>query len=173
METWFEELYDAHSDHIYRYLYMQTGDPQQAEDLTQETFIKAYRKSSSFEGRSSAYTWLYSIARNVSYDHYRKKRPLPFLPDFFQRQPEPERMPVEDLTVIGDEAAMMYQALENIKPHYRDVILFGHIQELSVTETAEVMDCSDSKVKSTLHRAMRALKIEMEKRGVTHETIGS
>ena len=173
METWFEEIYETNSDRIYRYLYMQVGDPDVAEDLTQETFIKAYRAKKDFAGKSSAYTWLYSIARHVSYDYFRKKRPLAFLPAFFQRQPEVEALPVDEALTIGEEAATLYDALGALKDHYREVILLRHIHELSVRETGEVLGWSESKVKSTLHRAMPALRSQMEKRGVTHETVRS
>ena len=171
MDTWFQQIYEDYSDMIFRYLLMQVNDHQQAEDLTQETFIKAYRNKDGFENRSSVYTWLYAIARNVSYDEYRKNRPLAFLPDFFARQPEPEKLTVEERAVIGDEAAALYEELAGLKQNHKEVINLRYIQELSTAETAEVLGWSESKVKSVLFRALPALRSQMEKRGVTHETI--
>lgn len=80
----FEDIYEMHSDKVYSYIFLLVRNKETSEDLTQETFIKAYRNIKSFRKESSIYTWLTQIARNTVFDFYRKKR----LRQFFNFQKE-------------------------------------------------------------------------------------
>ncbi|MFD1639597.1 RNA polymerase sigma factor [Evansella tamaricis] len=166
-----EELYENYSDAIYRFILLQIRDTQQAEDLTQEVFIRAYKGLEQFEGRSSYKTWLYTIARNTTHDYYRKKRPISFLPAFFQNQPEVTAMSPEELMEMGEGVKELYEALSKLKPSYREVIVLRQIKEFSIKETAEILGWSEAKVKSTTHRAFATLKKEMNVEGCQHESV--
>ncbi|MBU9722190.1 MULTISPECIES: RNA polymerase sigma factor [Bacillaceae] len=168
-----EDLYEQYSDAIFRFVLLHTGDSQHAEDITQEVFIRAYKGLGQFEGRSSYKTWLYTIARNTTHDFYRKKRPIAFLPSFFQNQPEVTEMTPSEIAELGEGVALLYEALSKLKPHYREIIVLRQIKEFSIKETAEVLGCSEAKVKSTTHRAMAALKKELNVEGFQHESVQS
>ncbi|MED3982267.1 RNA polymerase sigma factor [Priestia megaterium] len=71
-----ERWYDDHSDAILKFILMLVKDYQQAEDLTHETFVKAYLSYDSFQKNSSQKTWLFRIAHNVTMDYFRKQKPL-------------------------------------------------------------------------------------------------
>ena len=73
-----EELYKEHSDRVYSYIYLLVRHRECAEDLTQETFYKAYKGLDSFNKQASTATWLLKIARNVTYDYFRRKRVMQF-----------------------------------------------------------------------------------------------
>ncbi|WP_246187719.1 RNA polymerase sigma factor [Ornithinibacillus caprae] len=73
-----QEWYLLYYKGIYRYILMMVGDHDQAKDLTQDTFIKAYETMATFQGITSDKNWLYRIARNVTIDFLRKKKPLTF-----------------------------------------------------------------------------------------------
>ena len=75
----FEQNYELHSDRIYQYIYFLVGKKQLAEDLTQETFIKAFKQQHTFRHESSNLTWLMKIARNLTYDYFRRKKIISFL----------------------------------------------------------------------------------------------
>lgn len=155
-------LYETYSDKMFRFILMMAGDSQHAEDLTQETFIRAYQGFDNFEGRAKYQTWLYTIARNVTHDFFRKKRAISFIPSFFQDQPAVVDRTPEEIAELEDETVELYRALSSLKTSYKEVIILRYIKEFSTKETSEILRCSESKVKSTMHRAMPALRKELE-----------
>lgn len=142
------------------------------EDLTQETFLKAYNNLESFRQHSSPYTWLYRIARNTCLDALRKKkfrdqfRWLPFrqdgneteyeFPDYHSEKPDVE---------INEEIAMVRKAIALLQADYRMVIILRELQDLSYQEIAEVLNITESAVKSRLFKARQALRTELVKLG--------
>ena len=74
----FDSLYRHESDRVYRYIFMLVRQSQSAEDLTHDTFLRAFRGINTFKNESSYATWLMKIARNVTYDHFRRKRIVRF-----------------------------------------------------------------------------------------------
>lgn len=161
------EWYNEYSEAIFRFILMMTHDYQQAEDLTHETFIKAYRFHDSFQRNSSPKTWLYKIAHNVTIDALRKKRPLVFLKTVFDTV-DPSPIP-EDMVQIKESSLELYEALRALKESYRKVIILRKIKEFSIKETCEILDWSESKVKMTLSRAILALEKQLMKEGYIHE----
>ncbi|ADU28545.1 RNA polymerase, sigma-24 subunit, ECF subfamily [Evansella cellulosilytica DSM 2522] len=161
---WHEEYGVAISKYIYRML----RDYHQAEDLTQETFIKAFRYFESFEEKSNPKTWLYSIAHNVTIDYLRKRRPLPQIEDEIMNTIDTRLLP-EEIVERNESVHILYNALENMKPSYREVIVTRRINECSIKETSEKLTWSEGKVKSTLHRAMPVLMKELQESGYSYE----
>ncbi|MEC1180566.1 RNA polymerase sigma factor [Metasolibacillus meyeri] len=70
----FDQYYDAHSKEIFQFIYFLVGQKETAEDLTQDTFVKALKNNKAFRGDAQVKTWLVTIARNTVYDYYRRKR---------------------------------------------------------------------------------------------------
>lgn len=164
-------LYHKYSDSIYSFIIFLIDDSEKAEDLTHDTFLRAFSALKTFEGRSSEKTWLYSIARNVSMDHQRKtilrrKLAAPLSSSLSSKDPLPQ-----DVLEMSEAEQGLYRALNNLKEKYRLVIYFRKIQELSIEETALVLNWKESKVKTNLHRGLKELKNQMVKEGYSHETI--
>jgi RNA polymerase sigma-70 factor (ECF subfamily) len=138
-----------------------TKNYEQAEDLTHETFLKAYMKYDSFKEQSSEKTWLFSIAHNLTMDFFRKRRPVMLLKGMFVKK-DNEKQPV-DIIQIKEESNELYNALIKIKDTYRNVLILRKIKGFSIEETAIILGWSESKVKSTQLRAINALKKTLEK----------
>ncbi len=166
-ETEITEWYTDYSDTIFRYIVMMTHDYQQAEDLTHDTFVKAYRSYDSFERNSSPKTWLYRIAHNLTIDAMRKRKPLFFFKNVFPTT-DPAPLP-EEVVQIKESSRELYQALGQLKVTYREVIILRKIKALSIQETAEILQWSESKVKMTLKRGLEALEEQLIKEGIGHE----
>jgi RNA polymerase sigma-70 factor, ECF subfamily len=164
------EWYNEYSDSIYRFILMMIGDHEQAKDLTHDTFVRAYNHAYHFQENTSDKNWLYRIARNVTIDFMRKKKPVRFLVDSISTIPSKDHSP-EKIAQLGEEEELLYQALSKLKRSYREVIILRKIKELSIKETAEVLDWKESKVKTTLFRGLNALKSQLEKEGYNHEAI--
>lgn len=161
---WFDEFGES----ILTYIVMMVKDYQQAEDLTQETFIKAYRNRQQFEGKASVKTWLFSIAHNVTKDHFRKKHPLQHYLGLTMAEKDWRPLP-EQIVELHEQHEQLYRAIQRLKPTYRHVVILRKIKEFSTAETANILNWSESKVKMTLKRALSELKDELIKRGDTHE----
>ncbi|GGA60542.1 RNA polymerase sigma factor [Ornithinibacillus halotolerans] len=151
------EWYQQYGETILKYILMMVRDYQHAEDLTQETFVKAYKNKHSFKGESQPRTWLFSIAHNTTIDFLRKQKPIELiremLPSLMDKNPLPEEM-VE----IEESTRDLYIALGNLKPAYREVIILRKIKGFSIEETSQILNWSEGKVKTTLYRAIPALK---------------
>ncbi|WP_233711272.1 RNA polymerase sigma factor [Lederbergia citrisecunda] len=162
--------YTDYSDSILKYIFMMVREFYQAEDLTQETFVKAYVKIQSYNRSSSPKTWLYSIAHNVTIDHIRKQRPIMLFKEVFPNRRDEDPLP-DDAIVIKENAKELYAVLGELKTSYREIIILRKINEFSIDETSEILQWSESKVKSTLFRAMKALEKKVKKEGLLNEII--
>ena len=168
-----EELtkwFDEYGESVLSYIILMVRDYQQAEDLTQETFIKAYRHQQQFEQKSSEKTWLFSIAHNVTKDYFRKKHPLQHYLGLTMEEKDYKPIP-EQIVVMNFQIEQLYRAIQQLKPSHRHVIILRKLKEFSTAETALILNWSESKVKMTLKRALVELKKELIKRGDTHEIL--
>lgn len=151
-------IYNHHYLDVYRFLVSFSGNPNDAEDLTQEVFIRVLKNLPNFKSRNNLKTWIFSIAKHVAVDHYRKKRFASiFKEGFFNQFKSNDKMPEEELE-ISEMKKVVHGAISKLKPHYRAVIILRGINEFSIRETSEILQCSESKVKVDYHRALKDLK---------------
>ncbi|AWE07988.1 RNA polymerase subunit sigma-24 [Lysinibacillus sp. 2017] len=145
------QVFDAHYEAVYKYIRYLTNDAELTHDLLQETFYRFYQKNYIEHER----TYLLKIARNLVYDHYRRKK----LISFFQLKTEPianMKLP-EEIIVRNDEVQKLYAALQKIKWNYREVVVLRYIEDYSVKETAEILRWNETKVKNNTVRGLKAL----------------
>lgn len=168
MDSVFDELYSKYHHDVYQFLFYMVKNREQAEDLVQEVYIRVLKSYERFEGKSSEKTWLFSIARNVAIDHFRKskgwKQRMLEKFDWSTGQVKDDRPIPEEIALQNEEVGMIYQCLDNCTLDQRMVIIMRYMQELSISETAEALGWTESKVKTTQHRALKALKKEMEEK---------
>ncbi|MEJ2266487.1 MAG: sigma-70 family RNA polymerase sigma factor [Anaerolineales bacterium] len=167
----FARLVDKYSPFIYRLGLKMLGNPQDAEDVLQETFIKAYRHLKNFDGRSQVSTWLYRIATNEALMLLRRKRPDAISVDQpWENTTEPEQEPLQivdwcclpEHEFMSDEVrAHLDQAVEDLPTSLRVVFLLREIEGLSTRETADVLDLSEGAVKTRLSRARLRLREDL------------
>jgi RNA polymerase sigma-70 factor, ECF subfamily len=152
------ELYEQHFDDVYHYLLYFTNSKSEAEDLTQDTFIKVLKSYDSFRQQSSLKTWILSIARRTAIDHYRKKKMISILPSLLTDMRKSEDYIPEEVMVHNHDWGVLQKALIQLKPDYRNVIILRGLKEYTIKETAEVLGWKESKVKVDYHRAIKLLK---------------
>src|SRR5690625_2458002 len=160
--------YDQYSMIIYKYIFKLIHDRQQAEDLTQDTFLKVYIYLENNKQVDYPKTFLYRVAHNLTVDYIRKHKPLQLMKDFFSYQKDPGAS-VESIVETREASQELYNGLASLKTSYQRVIILRKIEELSTRETGHILGWSESKVKSTLSRGMRALKKHLTKEGVNYE----
>jgi RNA polymerase sigma-70 factor, ECF subfamily len=164
------EWFGEYGESILTYILLMMRDYQLAEDLTQETFIKAYRHQQQFKQKSSVKTWLFSIAHNVTKDYFRKKHPLQHYLGLTMEEEDSRPIP-EQIVAMNFQTEQLYRAIQQLKPSYRHVIILRKLKEFSTAETAHILSWSESKVKMTLKRALVELKNELIKGGITNEIL--
>src|SRR5690625_3957281 len=105
-------------------------------------------------------TFLYRIAHNLTIDYIRKNAPIHIMKEFFKHKKDPGPS-VESIVEVRESSKELYHALGELKTSYREVIILRKIEEFSVRETAHILSWSESKVKSTFSRGMKALEKEL------------
>jgi RNA polymerase sigma-70 factor (ECF subfamily) len=167
----YRRLVEAYQDRLFGLVLSLVHDREQAEDLTQEIFVKAWFALTSFEGQSAFYTWLYRIASNHCLDYLRKRRPIqisidhPFSEESeatFENQLEapPSDQPEAPLETLSEAAAL----LDTLDPDQKLILCLRELEGQSYDELADILKCPVNTVKSRLNRAREALKEAYERR---------
>ncbi len=158
-----EDLVKVHSRRVYSICYRFTGADQEAQDLTQEVFLRVFRSLKSFRAGEGSFTvWLARLSRNLLIDHYRRTR-LERATDSIE-----EQLPVlEEKTamaartegmVAGREASELLQAaLQKLSPELRETVILRDLEELEYREIAQVLNIPEGTVKSRLNRGRAEL----------------
>lgn len=159
----FEWMVLQHQKQIYRVLFFLLKDADAAETLTQECFLRAFKRHSSFRGESSLTTWLIAIAVNLAHDHNRNRRWA-----FWRRLARTDRiesMPMPDAgrspeQILADKESIdvVQSAVNNLPERQKTVFLLRFVEEMSLESIAEVMDLEVGTVKTHLFRAVNAVR---------------
>lgn len=148
-------LYDAHVDRVFRLVYRMAGDPDRAQDYTQETFIRAFSRLGDFRGEAALATWLGSIAISVTLNGLRKVRRL-----------SEREVPLKDTVPLGwpiqeaepDLKARLTQAIDDLPNGYRAVFVMHDIEGYTHEEIATAMGVHPGTSKAQLFRARARLR---------------
>jgi len=163
----FARLVDAYSSPIYRLGLRMLGNPQDAEDVLQNTFINALTHIQSFEGRSNIATWLYRIAANEALMLIRKKKPEVNLEPREGGEDDQDLKPTqfidwsalpEDELLSGEGKGFLDEAITALPESMRLVFLLRDVEGLSIKETANALGLTETNVKTRLLRARMALR---------------
>lgn len=157
-EAAWESLTRRHQDAVFRLAYLVCGTADDAEDVAQEAFIRAFESLDRFDASRPMRPWLLQIARNLAYNRRRSiRRYLNALERFTRNEPEP-------ITTVGTaepahwDAQMLWQAVRRLKRQDREVIYLRYFLETSVVDTAQILDIAEGTVKSRTYRALQRLQ---------------
>ncbi len=166
----FARLVDAYSSPIYRLGLRMLGNPQDAEDTLQNTFLNVLTHISEFEGRSSLSTWIYRIAANEALMLLRKKKPEVNLEDTEKEEEAGSLKPTqfadwsalpEDQLLSDEGKKMLDQTIQTLPEPMRIVFLLRDVEGLSIKETAEALNLTETNVKTRLLRARLLLREQL------------
>jgi RNA polymerase sigma-70 factor (ECF subfamily) len=163
----FDVLIQKYRERLYAIIYNLTANREDASDLAQEAFIRAFRSIGRFKGDSSFFTWLYRIAVNASLTHLKRNR----LRRFFSFDNLSEEISQSELAetladklktdkpmLIKELQEKLNEALQRLSLNHRTVVILFEIEGLSHQEIAQVMECSEGTVRSRLHYAKLQLQ---------------
>jgi RNA polymerase sigma-70 factor, ECF subfamily len=160
-----EELYLIHFDRIYSYLQMTVGNRHDAEDLTNQTFVKMLESIERFQWRKVPISaWLFRIAHNLAMDHFRAHRR-------WQPEEEPPE-PQDSAELSAEEEAMqsigrqsMLEMIEGLSPDQQQVLTLKFVFNFPNADVATILGKTEGAVKSLQHRALASLQRELAKTG--------
>ncbi len=163
-----EILIGRYLKQIYNFVARYSGDPAEANDLTQETFIKVWKNLQKFDLDRNFKTWLFTIARNTSLDRIRKKKALPFSAleeerEDFLNQFESEEKLADELFDQELKRETVLKAVATLSPIYQSVIMLRYGENFSFTEIAAILKEPIDTVKSRYRRALIQLRQLLEK----------
>lgn len=172
MRAAFDSFYDKYHKDLFQYVFYLVKDRTTTEDIVQDVYIKVLRSYDQFRGESSEKTWLFSIARHTTMDFFRKQqRSKQRITDFFNRNDQVEQVRdqtalPEEVIILNEELKGIYHLLDQCSFDQKNVLILRYLQSLSIRETADILSWSESKVKTTQHRAIKKLqKLMVAERG--------
>ncbi|QGG52958.1 RNA polymerase sigma factor [Lysinibacillus pakistanensis] len=158
LESRIVEIYNLYYLDVYRFLVCFSGNQNDAEDLTQEVFIRVLKSLTNFNSKYNLKTWIFSIAKHVAVDYYRKKRFVSLFKDVFFNQLSSNEKKPDEVFEVTELKRCIHEAIAKLKPNYRAVMILRGISECSIKETSDILQCSEAKVKVDYHRALKELK---------------
>lgn len=152
------EICEAYYQEIYYFLYHFVGNRSDAEDITQEVFARVLQALPRYDGRVALKTWIFSIAKHVAIDQYRRKRfQQIFVDSWFHGLPAKTGLPEKEFAEKEQERELR-EAILALPAKYRLVIIIRSIKGCSIKETAEILGISEAKVKVDFHRAIKLIQ---------------
>ena len=153
----FSKIYDQHIDKIYRFIFLKVNSQEIAEDLTSETFLKGWKSFQNPQDIENPSAFLYKIARNLVIDHYRQKaqKNTVKVEDFNIID---TRSNLEENAILTSDLNVTMKAMENLKDDYQTVIVWRYLDDLSISEMAEMLQKSEEATRVMIHRAIKKLR---------------
>ena len=165
----YSDIVDLYQHKLYQICYRMLGNKQEAEDIAQEAFIRAYINLHTFDQKRKFSTWIYRIATNLCIDRIRKKKPDYYLDaevagteglDMYSQIAIDEALPEEQLEKMELQDRIQYE-ISRLPEKYRSVIVLKYIEELSLQEISEILDMPLGTVKTRIHRGREALRQQL------------
>jgi len=173
----FEQIVEMYRERLYFSVYNLLGNEEESRDITQEAFVRMYRKFDDFDMSRPLYPWLHRIARNLALDYLKRhgtqrKVSLDGIVENRNRNFDSNEGMFQRTKGVRDQIHQeqmshhLRDALEQLKPEFRDIIMMKHLQSMSYDEIAETLDIPNGTVMSRLFHARKALAKLMEKHRV-------
>lgn len=165
----FGEIVEIYKDKVFQICFRMLGNRQEAEDLAQEAFVRAYVNIQSFNITMKFSTWLYRIATNLCIDRLRKKKPDYYLDaevagteglNMYSQIASDMAKPEEEVESLELQETIQVEIMK-LPEKYRSVIVLKYIEELSLKEISEILDLPVGTVKTRIHRGREALRKQL------------
>jgi RNA polymerase sigma-70 factor (ECF subfamily) len=156
-KEYYQQLIERYQNKIYNYVHKILQNRTEAEDITQETFIKAYFALKSFKKEFKFSTWLYKIATNLCWNFLKKNKTINLENSIFERFESQDKSAIEKIEK-EDESSVIHESIKKLLPKYRIVITLFYFDGLSLKEISRVLNLPEGTIKTHLYRAKNNLK---------------
>ncbi|MDC0295527.1 sigma-70 family RNA polymerase sigma factor [bacterium] len=164
----FTRLVELNQDRLFASMIQVTGVPEEAEEVVQEAFIRAFLKLDTFQGNSQFFTWVYRIGFNVALSRRRRNRAKVSLDqwrDAGGMEVVDESEPVDEPLLKRERTEMIRSALQMLSEDHRSILVLREMEEFSYEEIAQILQVSIGTVRSRISRARAQLKLVIESMG--------
>ena len=161
----FAELVRQNQDRLFASMMQVTGSPEEAEEVTQEAFIRAFVKLDTFQRNSQFFTWIYRIAFNSALTRRRKKKARVSLDQIREEVGLEVAGPgarVDERMLRDEQVALVRRAIDSLTDEHRRILILREMDDFAYEEIAEILQISIGTVRSRLSRARRQLKLAIE-----------
>ena len=159
----FDTLYHRHVTPVYRYVYIRMRSKEDAEDIVQEAFLKAYEALPGYEARGGSFLpFLFTVARNLLINHSKKKRPIATENEIMDREDSGERTSRE--TEMRELRESLADAMETLTETEREVVELKFFAERSYTEIAEALGKREDAIRQHVARSMKKMRVYMRQK---------
>ena len=159
-------LYERYKKRLFGFFFQMNQNAELSEDLVQNVFVRVLKYKHSYVDESQFITWLFRIARNVNYDHFRKSPKLQQVELSKAEQVKLDSGSIEDTITTVEYNDLLKKAMAQLSFEQREVLVLSKYKELKYKEIGEVMNCSEVAARTKAHRALTALRtifLEMDK----------
>jgi RNA polymerase sigma-70 factor (ECF subfamily) len=157
----FSKIYDQYINKIYRFIFVKVSSQEITQDLCSETFLKGWEAFKT-QKIDNPQAFLYRIAGNLVIDYYREKGRTNVISAEYASIPDP-RAGFEEKIALDSDLKQVKAALVKLNKDYQNVIVLRYLEDLPISEIAKTLDKSEDATRVTLHRALKALKNEVNK----------
>ena len=161
------DLFEKHAEKVYRFAISLSRDVHRAEDLTQETFLRAWRSASTLKDPSSEKAWLFQILVNVWRDSLRKKKIEISEADDFD--PPDMRVSAEQLAIQSEQSQIIFDAMSKLPDQQRNVLHLRAVEQFTISEIAELLGSNAAAVKANLSVARKKIREVVSRKAVDSE----
>ena len=163
-KKFFSKFYDQYVEKIYRFIFLKINSPEVSQDLTAETFTRFWKQLESATEIENPRAFVYSVARHLVIDHYRKGKFETFEIESVQIQDQ--SLGLEQKEILSSDIKDLKAGLRNLSEDYQDAIIWYYLDGFTVFQIAEMMDKTENATRVTIHRALNALRAQMEGKNV-------
>lgn len=166
----FAELMDLYKDKVFHIAYRMLGNSHEAQDVSQEAFLRAYTNIESYDENRKFSTWIFRIATNLAIDRIRKKKPDFHLEDkvggtenldYYSQFASSEELP-EDQIVKLEMQQWIQEEIMHLPPKYRAAIILKYLEDMSLKEISEILNLPVATVKTRIHRGRETLRKRLD-----------
>ena len=160
----FGQLIDRYERPVYNTVLHMVGDAEDAREVCQQVFMKAFEHLATYDRQRKFFSWIYRVAINESINHLKARRPHEELSESL---PNPGANPAERFEEL-EQWVHLHEAIMQLEPNYRAVIILRHFLHLSYQEVAEVLNVPEKTVRSRLFTARQLLRDALQAKGYVH-----
>lgn len=163
IEKKFSELYDANIDKLYRFAFLRVDSAQTAQDLTAETFTRFWEQFKiNHSGIKNPRAFLYAIAKNLIVDHYRDRGRINIVnADLSALQIIDDKNDIARKAEINSDMEAVKKAIAGLKEDYQNAVIWRYLNDLEISEVAQLLGKTEEATRVVLHRAMKELKTKL------------
>ena len=158
----YSKIYDQYIAKIYRFIFIKVNSQEIAEDLASETFLRGWERLKELDGKiDNLPAFLYQIARNLVVDHYREKNHTNLVSADSNQIADP-RNDLGEKVAFDSDLRIILATMTGLSDDYREVINLHYLDDLSIKETAQILNRPEGTVRVMLHRALKELREQLK-----------